>query len=592
MRPIAEMGTRTKVIVMAGTMLGMFTAAMDQTVVGTSMPKIIGDLGGFGLYSWVGTGFMLASTATVPVVGKLTDIYGRKPFYMAGIFLLLLGSALCGSSQNVEQLIAFRVVQGLGAGMIMGIAFAILGDVFTPAERPRWIGLMSGVFASASVLGPLIGGTLTDHVHWRWVFYVNLPLGAIALAVLLAGMPNIKPATRPRLDYRGIVLLLATVVPMLLAFSWAGSRYDWLSPQVVGFFAWAGGGLIIFTYAELRTEEPLLPMSLFRNRVFAVSGLVTLITGVAMMGTIFYIPLFVQGVIGRSATNSGFVTMPMMIAMAIASAISGQVMSRLQRYKMLGVIGLAVMAGGGFILANMNAHSSSTDATLGMIVLGIGLGTSMPLFMLAVQNAVPYRLMGVSTSTMQFLRLVGGTMGVAIMFSLIRSQYSDGLASNVPSAVRDQPQIQQALHDPQFLVDGQALQRVQTAFSAFGAQGQALFAQTIEGVKASLATAIADAFLVAAFVLAVSVVIALFMKEIPLRKGHYAPEEADGFAPALEPAPSAAGALPALPPVAGGANGEPVTAPHASASRVFPLAILTTAIGLAAFVVLRAARRS
>ncbi len=542
MRPIAEMGTRTKVIVMAGTMLGMFTAAMDQTVVGTSMPKIIGDLGGFGLYSWVGTGFMLASTATVPVVGKLTDIYGRKPFYMAGIFLLLLGSALCGSSQNVEQLIAFRVVQGLGAGMIMGIAFAILGDVFTPAERPRWIGLMSGVFASASVLGPLIGGTLTDHVHWRWVFYVNLPLGAIALAVLLAGMPNIKPATRPRLDYRGIVLLLATVVPMLLAFSWAGSRYDWLSPQVVGFFAWAGGGLIIFTYAELRTEEPLLPMSLFRNRVFAVSGLVTLITG--------------------------------------------------QRYKMLGVIGLAVMAGGGFILANMNAHSSSTDATLGMIVLGIGLGTSMPLFMLAVQNAVPYRLMGVSTSTMQFLRLVGGTMGVAIMFSLIRSQYSDGLASNVPSAVRDQPQIQQALHDPQFLVDGQALQRVQTAFSAFGAQGQALFAQTIEGVKASLATAIADAFLVAAFVLAVSVVIALFMKEIPLRKGHYAPEEADGFAPALEPAPSAAGALPALPPVAGGANGEPVTAPHASASRVFPLAILTTAIGLAAFVVLRAARRS
>ncbi len=556
MRPIAEMGTRTKVVVMAGTMLGMFTAAMDQTVVGTSMPKIIGDLGGFGLYSWVGTGFMLASTATVPVVGKLTDIYGRKPFYMGGILLLLLGSALCGSSQNVEQLIAFRVVQGLGAGMIMGIAFAILGDVFTPAERPRWIGLMSGVFASASVLGPLIGGTLTDHVHWRWVFYVNLPLGAIALAVLLAGMPNIRPVTRPRLDYRGIVLLLATVVPMLLAFSWAGSRYDWLSPQVIGFFAWAGGGLIIFTYAELRTEEPLLPMSMFRNRVFAVSGLVTLITGVAMMGTIFYIPLFVQGVIGRSATNSGFVTMPMMIAMAIASAISGQVMSRLQRYKMLGVVGLAVMAGGGFILANMDAHSSSTDATLGMIVLGIGLGTSMPLFMLAVQNAVPYRLMGVSTSTMQFLRLVGGTMGVAIMFSLIRSQYSDGLASNVPSAVRDQPQIQQALNDPQFLVDGQALQRVQTAFSVFGTQGQALFAQTIEGVKASLATAIADAFLIAAFVLAVSVVIALFMKEIPLRKAHYTPEEDDEFVVPPEPAPSAAGAWPALPPVAGGANGQ------------------------------------
>src|SRR5437867_8740283 len=226
-RPIAQMGTRTKVIVMAGTMLGMFTAAMDQTIVGTSMPRIIADLGGFGLYSWVGTGFLLASTATVPVVGKLTDIYGRKPFYMAGIFILLLGSALCGKSQSVEQLIAFRVIQGLGAGMIMGIAFAILGDVFAPAERAKWAGLMSGVFASASVVGPLIGGTLTDNVSWRWIFYVNLPLGAIALAVLFLGMPNVRPSGRSRIDYRGIALLWATVVPMLLAFSWAGSRYEW-----------------------------------------------------------------------------------------------------------------------------------------------------------------------------------------------------------------------------------------------------------------------------------------------------------------------------------------------------------------------------
>src|SRR5881409_3631910 len=205
-RPIAQMGTRTKVIVMAGTMLGMFTAAMDQTIVGTSMPRIIADLGGFGLFSWVGTGFLLASTTTVPIVGKLTDLYGRKPFYMAGIFILIAGSALSGMSQNVEQLIAFRVIQGLGAGMIMGIAFAIIGDVFTPAERGKWAGLMSGVFASASVLGPLIGGTLTDHASWRWVFYVNLPMGGLALLVLFFGMPQIRPSGNARLDYRGIVL--------------------------------------------------------------------------------------------------------------------------------------------------------------------------------------------------------------------------------------------------------------------------------------------------------------------------------------------------------------------------------------------------
>ncbi|HEU4758479.1 MAG TPA: MFS transporter, partial [Dehalococcoidia bacterium] len=256
-RSISQMGTRTKAIVMAGTLLGLFTSAMDQTVVGTSMPRIVGDLGGFGLFSWVGTSFMLTSTTTVPIVGRLTDIYGRKPFYMAGICILLLGSALAGSSQTIEQLIAFRIVQGLGAGMIMGIAFAIVGDVFTPAERGKWSGLMSGVFASASVIGPLIGGTLTDHAHWRWVFYVNLPMGSLALLVLFFGMPYIRPVTRPRLDYRGIVLLVATVVPMLLAFSWAGSRYEWVSPQTIGLLSWAGAGLVIFSYAEIRADEPL-----------------------------------------------------------------------------------------------------------------------------------------------------------------------------------------------------------------------------------------------------------------------------------------------------------------------------------------------
>jgi EmrB/QacA subfamily drug resistance transporter len=548
LRPIAEMGNRTKFIVMAGTMLGLFTSAMDQTVVSTSMPRIIADLGGFGLFSWVGTGFLLASTATVPIVGKLTDIYGRKPFYMGGILILIIGSALCGSAQNVEQLIAFRVIQGLGAGMIMGIAFAILGDVFTPAERGRWAGLMSAVFASASVLGPLIGGTLTDHVHWRWVFYVNLPLGAIALTVLFFGMPNLRPSARPTLDYRGIVLLLATVVPMLLAFSWAGSRYDWVSPQVIGFFAWAAAGLIIFTYAELRTEEPLLPMSLFRNRIFAISALVTLISGVGMMGSFFYIPLFVQGVIGASATNSGLVLMPMMISMALASAIAGQLMSRLGRYRLLGILGLALMVCGALLLSQLDVNSTRSDVTYAMIVFGVGLGTSMPLFMLAVQNAVPYRVMGVSTSTMQFLRSVGGTMGVAILFSLIQSRYHSELASNVPEPVRAQPELAEALDDPQFMLNTDAYQRVQQAFSAFGGEGQALFAETIEGVRASLAVAIADAFMVAAFILTVSLAIAFFMKEIPLRKGHYDAEEAAAMAGPSAPAP-------AISPVAGGANG-------------------------------------
>jgi len=594
-RSFSQMSTRTKVIIMAGTLLGLFTSAMDQTVVGTSMPRIVGDLGGFGLFSWVGTGFMLAATTTVPIVGKLTDIFGRKPFYMAGIFILILGSALAGSSQNIEQLIAFRVVQGLGAGMIMGIAFAIIGDVFPPAERGKWAGLMSGVFAGASVIGPLIGGTLTDHAHWRWVFYVNLPLGTIALLVLFFGMPYIRPVARPKLDYRGIFLLMATVVPMLLAFSWAGSRYGWASTQIIGLLSWAAIGVVVFTYAELRAEEPLLPMSLFRNRIFTVSALVTLVTGVGMFGSLFYIPLFVQGVIGRSATNSGIVTMPMMIAMAISSAIAGQIMSRIGRYRVLGTFGLLVMVAGMFLLSRMDANSTSSEATQGMVVLGIGLGLSMPLFMLAVQNAVPYRFMGISTSTMQFLRSVGGTMGVAIMFSLIQRQYSTGLQASVPEAVRSQPKFMAALKDPQFLLNQQAFAQTRDAFNSFGAQGGALFQQTLQGVKQALASGIADAFFISVFVVAAAVVIGVFMKEVPLRKVHYIDEE--------EPVLGLSKG-PALAPMAGRANGPvaagavalartSVASPPRSRLQSLSLGLLIAAsLGLLALVLRRNGRRS
>ena len=527
--PIADMTGRQKAVIMAGTMLGLFTAAMDQTVVGTSMPRIIAQLGGFGLFAWVGTGFMLASTCTLPVVGKLSDIFGRKPFYMAGIVILMIGSALCGSSQNIEQLIAFRVIQGFGAGMVMGLAFAILGDVFTPAERGRWAGLMSAVFASASVLGPLIGGTLTDHASWRWVFYVNLPLGSVALVVLAFGMPSFRPSRHDRFDIPGAALVLASVVPLLLAFSWAGSRYDWLSPEVLGLFACAGIGLAAFCYVETHTEQPLLPLALFANRIFSISAGVTLLTGFAMMGALFYIPLFVQGIIGKSATNSGLVTMPMMISMAIASAIAGQAMSRLGRYRIIGIAGVLVMAVGMFMLSRMSVDSSSGQAAIAMVVLGAGLGASMPLYMLAVQNAVPYRLMGVSTSTMQFLRSVGGTMGVAVMFSLIQAKYHSGLAGSLPAPVRDDPQAAATVNDPNFLLDSGAARRIEEGFAAFGPQGAQLFQSTIDAVRDSLAVAIAEAFFISTFVILVAVVIAVFMKEIPLRKVHFGAEE--GYVP-------------------------------------------------------------
>ncbi len=521
------------------------------------MPRVVAHLGGYEHYSWVFTGFMVVSTTAVPIVGKLTDMYGRKFFFLAGIAIMMLGSALCGTSQSMMQLIAFRAIQGLGAGTIMATAFAIIGDVFPPAQRARWAGLMTGVFAAASVAGPLIGGYITDNLNWRWVFYVNLPLGALALSVFFSVMPSVQPGLRHRLDYWGVTTLILSVVPLLLALSWANEQYPWLSPQIIGLLTFAALAALAFAAAERRAAEPILPPALFRHPIFLVSAAVTFLTGMAMFGSVVYLPLFVQGVIGSSATNSGLVIMPMMLSLSITAAIIGQILGRWGRYRIIAVAGLAVMAGGMFLMSGMDVTTTNAIATRNMIVIGIGLGATMPIFVLVVQNALPYRMLGVSTAAIQFFRSVGGTMGVAIMGSMVNSTFSSELTAQTPAEVRQStpPDLLQRLQDPQSLLNAELLAGLQEAFAGLGEQGPAMFEQVMEATRSALGVAIADAFFLGTGITLVALVVAVFLKEVPLLKTWAAPEAAAGAMPLDEfrPSPIAGNpAVPADPPPTGG----------------------------------------
>lgn len=535
-----DLSPATKRLIIAGTMLAMMVAAINQTVVSTALPRIIGELGGLSLFSWVFTSYMLTSTASVPLVGKLSDLYGRKPFLIAGILLFMVTSAAAGTSQTIEQLIAFRAVQGLGAGMIMANAFAVIGDLYPPAERGRYQGLFSGVFGVASVLGPTLGGTLTDHLSWRAVFYINIPFGVAALAVLWFGFPWRRSVEREHaIDYAGAALLASAVVTLLLALTWAGDQYAWSSSQILGLFALAAALTVLFAFAELRAADPVLPLHLFRNRVFVVASAVTFVSGIGMFGTITFMPMFLQGVLGASATNSGIVTSPMMLGMVAASAAAGAFTSRTGRYRVLVLTGGAVLVAGMFLLSTFSPDTPWLMAIAAMVVVGFGLGASMPILGLVVQNALPYRLLGVASSSSQFFRQIGGTLGVAVFGTLVTTRLHDNLQREIPPDVQagTPPELLAALDDPQLLLSPDSLDRVQAGFAQIP-NGPALFDVATEAMRVSLADAVTLVFLIGAFVAMAALAISFLLPEIPLRTSVRTVEPASQ-APA--PAPAAGG---------------------------------------------------
>jgi EmrB/QacA subfamily drug resistance transporter len=414
----------------SGLMVALLLAALDQTIVATALPKVVSDLGGISQYSWVFTAYMLGSTVTVPLYGKLGDVHGRKPLFIIAIVIFLVGSALCGAAQDMWELVIFRAVQGVGAGGLFPLTLAMVGMIVPPRERGRYQGLIGSVFAGASIIGPLVGGFIVDNTSWRWIFYVNLPVGGLALAVILVTMPRRPYRQEHSIDWLGAAILAAGTTALLLGLVWGGNEYPWSSSEVLVALAAGAVLLVAFGVVERRVPEPILPFDLFRNQTVASSVACMALVGAAMFGTISYVPLFVQGVIGTSATSSGIVLTPLILGAVTTSFISGQIVSRTGRYRPNTLIGPVVLGLGMLLLWRMGTDTTRGEAARNMVIAGIGLGMMMQIFVLSVQNSVTRAAMGSATALTQFARSIGSTLGVTLMGVLINQNLPASVSTN------------------------------------------------------------------------------------------------------------------------------------------------------------------
>ena len=501
---------------MAGLMLALFLVALDQTVVGTALPKIIAELEGFDKYAWVTTAYLLASTSMIPVIGKLGDIYGRKWFIVSGIVVFLVGSALCGAAWGMIELVIFRGIQGLGAGMIFANIFTSVADVFpAPARRAKYQGVFFGVFALSSVVGPTLGGWITDNLDWRWIFYINVPLGIFSLFALPFVLPQSGQRRRVKIDYLGAATITASVVALLLSLSWVGQGDAWDAGRVIAGFVISAGLLAIFVPVELRAAEPVIPLSLFKNRVFTSASLLMFLVGIGMFGIILYTPLFVQGVLGKTATGSGTVLTPLVFSMTAVGIVGGQIIARVRRVKPFTLVGTVVMTCGVYLLTTLDIGSSQGTVALFLMVTGLGLGLIMPTATLAVQTAVDKTLLGVATSATQFIRAIGSTVGAAVVGSIVTKGYAEGLAANAPAQAPGR--LVSALENPQALVSDAAREALVRAASAFPGGAQ-LVEQVIQTARQALSDSIHNGFVFILFAVGSSIAATLVMKNIRLEE--------------------------------------------------------------------------
>ncbi|MDX3076569.1 MDR family MFS transporter [Streptomyces sp. MI02-7b] len=434
MADTAEAPQRSVRVVLFGLMIAMLLAMLDNMIVGTAMPTIVGELGGLEHLSWVVTAYTLATAASTPIWGKLGDMYGRKGIFMASIVIFLVGSALSGMAQDMGQLIAFRAIQGLGAGGLIVGVMAIIGDLIPPRERGKYQGMMAGVMAVAMIGGPLVGGSITDNWGWRWSFYINLPLGVVALFVISAVLHLPKKRIKARIDYLGAALLTVSITSLVLLTTWGGNQYSWGSAQILGLLVLGLVTLAAFIYAETRAAEPVLPLHIFRSRNFALISVIGFLVGFVMFGAMTFLPLFQQTVQHASATNSGLLLLPMLLSMMVVSLIAGRVTTQTGKYKIFPIIGGALIAVGLYLLSTMDTGTSRFVSGVWMAVLGAGMGFLMQITMLIAQNSVEMKDIGVGSSSSTLFRTIGGSFGVALFGAIFAHQVQDSMSASLGSA--------------------------------------------------------------------------------------------------------------------------------------------------------------
>ncbi|WP_281888263.1 MDR family MFS transporter [Paenibacillus sp. YYML68] len=517
-----HLSDKRKATIMLALMASMFFAAINQTIVSTAMPRIIAMLGGMEYYSWVIMIYMLTSTVSTILVGKLSDLYGRKPFLLGGIVVFMIGAFLTGLSTSITQMIAFRGIQGLGGGVLMAVTTMAVGDLYAPRERAKWTGLMMGIFGLSSVIGPTLGGFMIDHMDWKWLFWIFLPLGIVAFTMIMRMFPKVPKVENVTIDYWGSLFLSLSIISLLLGFTWAGTKYDWGSFEIIGLFSLGVVFAAILVLIERKALNPVLPLSLFKNGIVNISNMVGFLINAGMMGAMVYLPFFVQGVEGLSPTQSGFVNMPMMIMMIVLSSLVGRWMTKTGTYKRYAVAGVFSMIVG---MTMMMFMDSVTMAVASMCVFGVGLGLCMPVFTLTVQNAVPADQLGVATASATLFRNLGGTIGIAVLGSVMNSAITSNLqrsfqasAGSVDLTKLEPGVAEQAatFMNPQILLDQPKLSSI---LASVPTDLKPLLEQLVASLRLVLAESLSVVFMTGAGLLGAALLLVFFLKEIPLRSG-------------------------------------------------------------------------